>query len=123
RSIAACLRTVFHPKLVLGFDAMLVIGPEHARIFQEAGWDRARLLARLSELLMIPGAELARDADGIAEGLPLPPAAREQRLPKFRPGGLLIVHAGGPAGLFSAVIGGWVSGGTGSQPVLWEIGA
>jgi hypothetical protein len=123
RSIAACLRTVFHPKLVLGFDAMLVIGPEHGRIFQEAGWDRARLLERLSELLMIPGAELARDADGIAEGIPLPPAAREQRFPKFRPGGLLVVYAGGSAGLFSAVIGGWVSGGTGSQPVLREIGA
>ena len=31
-------------------------------------------------------------------------------LPKFRDGGLLIVHAGGGAGLFSAIIGGWASG-------------
>jgi hypothetical protein len=123
RSLASCLRTVFHPKLVLGFDAMLVIGPEHARIFQGAGWDRARLLARLSELLLVSGGEIARDADGIAEGIPVPAEAREQRFPKFRPGGLLIVHAGGPAGLFSAVIGGWVSGGTGSQPVMREIRA
>jgi hypothetical protein len=123
RSLASCLRTVFHPKLVLGFDAMLVIGPEHARIFQEAGWDRARLLARLSELLLVSGGEIARDADGIAEGIPVPGEAREQRFPKFRPGGLLIVHAGGPAGLFSAVIGGWVSGGTGSQPVMQEVRA
>ncbi len=123
RSLASCLRSVFHPKLVLGFDAMLVIGPEHARIFREAGWDRARLLARLGELLSVTGAEIARDADGIAEGVPVPAAAHEQRFPKFRPGGLLIVHAGGPAGLFSAVIGGWVSGGTGSQPVLQEIRA
>ena len=37
-------------------------------------------------------------------------------LPKFRPGGLLIVHAGGGAGLFSAIIGGWANGETGSQP-------
>jgi hypothetical protein len=123
RSLASCLRTVFHPKLVLGFDAMLVIGPEHARIFQEAGWDRAKLLARLSELLLIPGEEIARDSDGIAGGIPVPAEAREQRFPKSRPGGLLIVHAGGAAGLFSAVIGGWVSGGTGSQPVMREIGA
>ena len=58
---------------------MLVIGPEHARIFQEAGWDRAKLLARLSELLLIPGEEIARGSDGIAEGIPVPEEAREQR--------------------------------------------
>ena len=38
-------------------------------------------------------------------------------LPKFRPGGLLVVHAGGDAGLFSAIVGGWVSGDAGSAPV------
>jgi hypothetical protein len=38
-------------------------------------------------------------------------------LPKFRPGGLLLVHAGGPAGLFSAIVGGWVNGAPGSDPV------
>ncbi len=42
-------------------------------------------------------------------------------LPKFRPDGLLIVHAGGGAGLFSTIIGGWVNGETGSQPVTKEI--
>ena len=38
-------------------------------------------------------------------------------LPKFRPDGLLIVHAGGDAGLFSAIIGGWAGGAMGSEPV------
>jgi hypothetical protein len=38
-------------------------------------------------------------------------------LPKFRPGGILLVHAGGGAGLFSAIIGGWANGEVGSQPV------
>jgi hypothetical protein len=42
-------------------------------------------------------------------------------LPKFRPGGLLIVHAGGTAGLFSAIIGGWVGGAAGSEPVTREV--
>ena len=121
RTFAVCLRGVCHPKLVLAFDAMLVIGPEHARVFREAGWSRARLLERLSELLLVRGEEIARGAGGIAEGIPLPAAAKEQPFPKFRPGGLLIVHAGGPAGLFSAVIGGWASGATGSTPVLREI--
>jgi hypothetical protein len=123
RSLAVCLRSVCHPKLVLAFDAMLVIGPEHARVFREAGWSRARLLARLGELLSVPGEEIARGAGGIAEGIPLPPEARARSFPKFRPGGLLVVHAGGPAGLFSAVIGGWASGATGSTPVLREIRA
>jgi hypothetical protein len=34
----------------------------------------------------------------------------------------LIVHAGGTAGLFSAVIGGWASGDLGSTPVTRIIG-
>ena len=42
-------------------------------------------------------------------------------LPKFRPGGLLVVHCGGRAGLFSAMIGGWANGELGSQPVMREI--
>jgi hypothetical protein len=42
-------------------------------------------------------------------------------LPKFRPGGLLVVHCGGGAGLFSAMIGGWASGALGSAPVMREI--
>ena len=51
----------------------------------------------------------------MSEGLP--EAFREMTLPKLRDGGLLLVHAGGRAGLFSAIIGGWVNGTTGSQPV------
>ncbi len=123
RSFAACLRSVCHPKLVLAFDALLVIGPEHARVFRDASWSKAQLTQRLGELLLVRGEEITRGAGGIAEGIPLPAAAKEQPFPKFRPGGLLIVHAGGPAGLFSAVIGGWVTGATGSQPVLREIRA
>jgi hypothetical protein len=43
-------------------------------------------------------------------------------LPKFKPGGLNIVSAGGTAGLFSAIIGGWLaSGDLGSSPVSKEI--
>ncbi len=119
RSLAACLRTTAHPKLVLGFDATLVVSPEHARVFREAGWDRRRLLDELTTLLTFDGAELVRGAGDIAEGLP--EAFAEMTLPKFRGGGLLIVHAGGGAGLFSAIIGGWVSGQGGSEPVTKEI--
>ena len=119
RTYAVNLRTLHHPKLVLAFDCLLAIGPEHSRIFREAGWSKADLLARITELLQIPGRELVRGADGIAEGLP--ESVANATLPKFRPGGLLLVHCGGGAGLFSAMIGGWASGAVGSAPVMREI--
>ena len=119
-SLAACLRTLHSPKLVLGFDALLVVGPEHARVFAEAGWDRARVLAELDERLQIPGTELVRGAGGIDEGLPA--AFADKTLPKFRPGGILLACAGGAAGLFSTIIGGWANGDIGSQPVTREVG-
>jgi hypothetical protein len=118
-TLAACLRAVPHPKLLLVFDAVLVLGPEHARVFAEAGWDRLRVLTEISDRLVTPGVEVIRGGGGIAEGMP--EAFRDSPLPKFRPGGLLLVHAGGSAGLFSAVIGGWVNGVTGSQPITAPI--
>jgi hypothetical protein len=119
RSFATCLRVTFHPKLVLGFDAMLVVSPEHGRVFREAGWTKARLRQELDALLAIPGRELVQGAGGIAEGVPV--RLEGATLPKFRPGGLLVVHAGGGAGLFSAIIGGWASGALGSEPVTREV--
>lgn len=119
RSFAATLSTEWHLKLAMGFDAMLVISPEHARIFAEAGWDRDRLETELSELLTRPGSELIRGANGIDEGLP--EGFADASIPKFRPGGLQIVHAGGNAGMFSAVLGGWVAGAKGSEPTTREI--
>src|SRR5437016_5437952 len=70
RSLALALRAVAHPKLALGFDAVLVVSPEHARVFKEAGWDKAHLQAELEQLLTIPGQELVRGAGGVAEGVP-----------------------------------------------------
>ena len=118
-SFAACLRTVSHPKLPMAFDAILVVSPEHARVFSDAGWSKTRLRQELLGRLMLPGEEIVRGAGGVAEGVP--EAMRQQTLPKFRPEGLLIVHAGGPAGLFSAIIGGWVNGDIGTNPVTVEV--
>jgi hypothetical protein len=118
-TLAANLRSLHHPKLAMAFDAILVVGPEHARVFREAGWSKSRLLDELHARLQLPGAEIVRGAGGIAEGVPEHFA--EVTLPKFRPGGLMIVHAGGSAGLFSEIIGGWINGDVGSQPVTKEI--
>jgi hypothetical protein len=118
-TFAACLRTLHNPKSVLAFDAIVVMGPEHARVYAEAGWDRDRVLEEIHARLQIPGSELIRGAGGIAEGVP--ERLNGITLPKFRPGGLLLVHAGGGAGLFSAIIGGWANGDVGSQPVTKEV--
>jgi hypothetical protein len=118
-SLAACLRTVHHPKLPLVFDAVLVLGPEHARVFADAGWDRPRVLDELHARLQLPGGEIVRGAGEMAEGVP--EAFASATLPKFRPDGILLAHAGGGAGLFSAVIGGWANGAVGSTPVTHPI--
>ena len=120
-SLAACLRTVHHPKLPLGFDAILVVGPDHARVFADAGWSRERTLAELHANLQLPVAEIRRGVGGMAEGLPPGVGDDGGAIPKFRDGGILLVHAGGGAGLFSAIIAGWANGSTGSQPVTKEI--
>lgn len=114
-SLAACLRATHHPKSVLSFDAILVVSPDHSRVYAEAGWGRERLLSELHARLQIPGAELVRGALNMAEGLPAKFADRT--VPKFKAGGILLAHAGGGAGLFSSVIGGWANGAMGSTPV------
>src|SRR5579864_9352371 len=88
RTYAACLRVVAHPKLLMVWDALLVVSPEHARVFREAGWGKGRLREELGELLQLPGSELVRGAGGISEGLPA--GFEGATLPKFRPGGLLV---------------------------------
>lgn len=115
-SMAMTLQSVLHPKLILGFDAILVMGPEHARVYSDAGWGRERIVEGISEHLNRPGSELVRGSGGVAEGLPEGFADAES-LPKFRRGGLMLAYAGGGAGLFSQVIAGWVNGDAGSKPV------
>jgi hypothetical protein len=120
RTFAAGLRVVSHPKMVMAADAFLVVSPEHERVFREASWSKQQLKDKLNELLLIPGEELIAGASGIAEGVPQ--KFKDTPLPKFRDGGLNIVRAGGSAGLFSAIIGGWgATGAMGSVPVTREI--
>ncbi|WP_420610039.1 thioredoxin family protein [Candidatus Poriferisodalis sp.] len=119
RTMAATLNAIHHPKLVLGFDAILAVAPDHSRVFIDSGWTRQQTAERINELTTRSGSELVRGAGGIAEGVP--EFLAEADLPKFREGGLHLVHCGGGAGLFSAVIGGWVNGEVGAQPVCVEI--
>jgi hypothetical protein len=120
RSLAMALNATTHPKLVLGFDAVLVLSPEHAARFADAGWSRERVIETIVAHTIRPADTILRGVDGVAEGVPERAAGTD--LPKVRPdGGLLLVHAGGEAGLFSAIIGGWVTGATGSRYLTREI--
>jgi hypothetical protein len=75
--------------------AVIVVTPEHARTFREAGWSKARLRQEIRESL----AESPVDVEGQ----------------------VWFIHAGSTAGMFSAIIPGWVAGAGGSQPVTKEV--
>jgi hypothetical protein len=118
-SIARSLRTVAHADLVNGPDAVVVIGPEHGRVFDEAGWSKARAVAALHAQLSVAGDDLAMGTD--AGAVRARPNA-DGTAPKFRPDGLTLIRAGGQAGLFSAIIPGWLmKGALGTDPVTKEI--
>ena len=111
---ADALRHMLTPKMVLAFDAIVVVSLTRSRIFREAGWTRADLVKRLHGFTLMDGDDLVRGAGGIADGLPK--TVRGNQIPKFKPDGLRVVHAGGGAGLFSAIIPGWANGEMGSAP-------
>lgn len=120
KSIAMSLRSVAHTKLFGLADAILVVCPEHRRVFREGGWSKADVSKALYEELVTPGADIIRGANNIAEGMPV--RLKDKNLNKFREDGLHIVSTGGTAGMFSAIIGGWVaSGERGSQIVSQKI--
>ncbi len=81
-------------------DTLLIVSPDHGRVFRDAGWSRSRLEAALN---------------GLSPDGPSAPGSRTIEL--------LIVYAGGGAGLFSGVIEGWVGGAEGSIPVTVEVGS
>jgi hypothetical protein len=117
-SLAAELEHVASVRQRLVFDALLVVGPEHGAIFRKAGWSRERVQEELHGRTHRPAGELVRGAAGIAEGLD-PSWFDDAATPvaKFASADrILIAYAGGDAGLFSMIIGGWASGELGSAP-------
>jgi len=120
RSYAESLKALSNVKHAPACDALLVVCPEHHRTFRNAGWSKARLYEELYRLCEIPGSDLVAGAKGIAGGGPASLAGKTVN--KFRPGGIMIVRAGGDAGMFSGIIGGWSVGGPrGSLPVTKEV--
>lgn len=121
KSLAMSLLAVGHPKLCEFTNAMLVLVPEHYAIYRNAGWDRARITRELHAALVRPGKDVIQGAQGVGEGVD--PKRVDEQINKFWPEGLLIVHAGGQAGLFSAICAGWTGGRFRSEsyPITREI--
>ena len=121
KSLAMSLLAVGHPKLCEFTNAMLVLVPEHYAIFRDAGWDRDRITAELHKAMVRPREAVIQGAQGVGEGVD--PKRHDAMINKFWPEGLLIVHAGGQAGLFSAICAGWTGGRfrNESRPVTREI--
>jgi hypothetical protein len=112
RTFAEALRGIGHPPR----DAILAVSPGHLRSFVADGWDRARVRAELAALL----------EDGEPRISPEHPRPNVERrdgpggdpdLVTYQGPGLVIVHCGGDAGMFSALITGWV----GSPSITREV--
>jgi len=58
-------------------------------------------------LTTVPAEDVLTGVGGMTPGVPA--SARGTMVPKFREDGLYVVHAGGTAGLFSAILEGWSS--------------
>lgn len=135
-SIGLAVESVAHVKLHGMGEAMLVVSPEHVHTFERDRFSKHDLRERIQTATARPLAELLPDST-CEKGLPLgalprswldadgqpTQAARERQVTKFRrPEDIIIVVAGGTAGKFSAVLGGWASGAAGSTSVTRTIG-
>jgi hypothetical protein len=120
RTFAAQVRAIHHHKSFPGPDMVIVISPEHMRTFREAGWSKARFKQELVALATVPADSILAGAEGIATGVP--EKLKGKMLPKVRAEGLQVVHAGGQAGMFSAILPGWTGGLANSHFVTKVVG-
>lgn len=125
KTIARQLATVWSYRMCMLFEAVVVLCPEHVKTLHRDGFSKRQVKEFLFENTGIPVRHF-EDADG--EGTQLVGQYREittdgeRCYQKFRsPEALTIVVAGGTAGKFSAVIGSWATGPTGSQMVTYPI--
>ena len=120
RSYAGCIRAIYHTGHVIGVQAFLAVGQEHANVFYAAGWSKARVRQALVSLLQIPVRELAPGRSGLSGLTEAERANPDLLIPKFKNGTFNIIRAGGSAGKYSAIISS--IGGRGSiEPVTKEI--
>lgn len=125
KAITYSLATVWSYRACLGFEAVVVLGPEHVKTIHRDGFSKNDVRQFLFENTGIP----VRCYDGEpGEGVAMRGMYKEitidgeQCYQKFRvPESIKIVVAGGTAGKFSAVVGSWSAGPRGSQMVTYPV--
>jgi AhpC/TSA family len=127
KAVARTLATIWSPRSCVAFEALVVLCPEHVKTLQRDRFSRAEIKQFLFEHAGVPVRYYQEPGD-TGEGMQMVSKYREITIDgepcyqKFRlPEQLHIVVAGGTAGKFSAVIGSWGTGPTGSQMVTYPV--
>jgi peroxiredoxin len=129
-SIGLGVEASWHPKTHNFGDILLVISPEHVDTIWHDRWSKEDIRRRIQEITARPLRELLPTEDyGGAGALPDQANQRQRseeelnkKIPKFQSTkNINIVVAGGPAGKWSAMFGGWASGIYGSVPTSRKI--
>jgi hypothetical protein len=120
----------WHPKTHNFGDVLMVISPEHADTIGRDKWSKEDVRRQMQNVTARPLRELLPTDDFGGLGA-LPDQVKQRvrteeelnkKIPKFQSTrNIHIVVAGGPAGKFSAMFGGWASGSYGSVPTSRKI--
>ncbi|HUE85762.1 MAG TPA: TlpA disulfide reductase family protein [Vicinamibacterales bacterium] len=126
KALSAALATAWSHRSCVGREAVVVLCPEHVKTIHRDGWSKEQLRQFLFDHTGIP-VRAYRDHDG-GEGTHQAASYAEVVIdgePCYRkfssPSAIHLVVAGGTAGKFSAVIGGWSAGPRGSQMVTYPV--
>jgi hypothetical protein len=129
-SIGLGVECSWHPKTHNFGDILLVISPEHVDTIWHDRWTKEDIRRRIQEITARPLRELLPNEDYGGLGAAADPNRERKRseeelnrkIPKFQSTkNINIVVAGGPAGKWSAMFGGWASGPWGSIPTSRKI--
>jgi hypothetical protein len=126
KAIAYSLATVWSYRNCMGFEAMVILGPEHVRTIHADGFSKTNVREFLFENCGVP--LRCYDNGEPGEGTEQRTMYKEIVIDgepcyqKFRsPEAIKIVVAGGTAGKFSAVLASWSVGPRGSQMVTFPV--
>jgi hypothetical protein len=126
KSISYALATVWTYRACLDYEAVVILGPEHARTIHRSGWTKQEAQEFLYENTGVPirayeGATEAEGSQFVSKYKEIQ-INGERCYQKFRsPESIHILVTGGTAGKFSAVIGSRPAGPRGSEMVTYPI--
>jgi hypothetical protein len=125
RTIAATLATVWSWRRCGRVDAMVVLCPEHAATLSADGFSKNDVRDFLFEHTGVPLRAFEHEGTEGTEARHLYEEILIDGEPHYRkfsiPSQIQIIVAGGTAGKFSAVLGGWLAGAGGSQTVTYPV--